>query len=50
MNVIDVVEYVIGTIISSLRGFRRMDKTARRAAWDERPNLIVERLTNKRLE
>jgi len=47
VNSIDVAEYVIGAMISSLRDFLRMDKTARRAAWDERPKLIGERLTGK---
>lgn len=49
VNAIDVAEYVIGAMISSLRDFRRMDKAARRAAWDERPNLIGERLAGKKV-
>ncbi|MEM2110717.1 MAG: NAD(P)-dependent oxidoreductase [Candidatus Bathyarchaeia archaeon] len=47
VNALDVAEYVIGAMISSLRGFLRMDEAARRAAWDERPALIGERLSNK---
>ena len=49
VNAIDVAEYVVGAMISSLRGFRRMDEAARRAAWDERPKLIGERLMGKRV-
>ena len=47
VNSIDVAEYVIGAMISSLRDFPRMDRAARKAAWDERPRLIGERLTGK---
>ena len=47
VNAIDVAEYVVGAMISCLRGFLRMDEAARRAAWDERPNLIGERLKGK---
>ncbi|RLG94977.1 hypothetical protein DRO37_03840 [Candidatus Bathyarchaeota archaeon] len=47
VNAIDVAEYVVGAMISALRGFFRMDRAARRAAWDERPNLIGERLSGK---
>jgi len=49
VNALDVAEYVIGAIISSLRDFPRMDRAARRAAWDERPRLIGERLTGKKV-
>jgi len=47
VNAVDVAEYVIGAMISSLRDFPRMDRTTRRAAWNERPKLIGERLTGK---
>ncbi|MCD6530461.1 phosphoglycerate dehydrogenase [Candidatus Bathyarchaeota archaeon] len=47
VNAIDVAEYVVGAMISYLRRFMRMDEAARRAAWDERPNLIGERLSGK---
>jgi len=49
VNSIDVAEYVIGAMISSLRDFPRMDRAARRAAWNERPKLIGERLTGKKI-
>jgi len=49
VNAIDVAEYVIGAMISSLRDFPRMDRAARKAAWDERPKLIGERLTGKKV-
>lgn len=47
VNAIDVAEYVVGAMISCLRGFMKMDEAARRVAWDERPNLIGERLSGK---
>ena len=47
VNALDVAEYVIGAMISSLRDFPRMDKAARKALWDQRPKLIGERLTGK---
>jgi len=49
VNAIDVAEYVVGAMISSLRDFPRMDRAARRAAWNERPKLIGERLTGKKV-
>ena len=49
VNAIDVAEYVIGAMISGLRDFPRMDKAARMAAWNERPGLIGERLTGKKV-
>jgi len=49
VNALDVAEYVIGAMISSLRDFPRMDRAARKAAWDERPKLIGERLTGKKV-
>ncbi len=47
LNAIDVAEYTVGAIISSLRGFLKMDEAARRAAWQERPSLMGERLKGK---
>jgi len=47
LNAADVAEYTVGAIISSLRGFVRMDESARRAAWQERPSLMGERLREK---
>lgn len=47
INAIDVAEYAVGAMISGLRDFLRMDEAARRAAWDERPQLIGERLSGK---
>ncbi len=47
LNAVDVAEYTVGAIISALRGFMRMDDTARRAAWSERAILIGERLKGK---
>ena len=49
VNAIDVAEYVVGAMISSLRDFPRMDRATRRAAWNERPRLIGERLTGKKI-
>ena len=49
VNAVDVAEYVIGAMISGLRDFPRMDRAARRAAWNERPRLIGERLTGKKV-
>jgi len=49
VNAVDVAEYVIGAMISSLRDFPRMDRAARKAAWDERPKLIGERLSGKKV-
>jgi len=49
VNAIDVAEYVVGAMISSLRDFPRMDRAARKAAWNERPELIGERLTGKKI-
>jgi len=40
VNAIDIAEYVVGAMKAALRGFFRMD----RAAWDEKSNLIGERL------
>lgn len=47
LNAIDVAEYTVGAIISALRGFICMDDAARRAAWNERPRLMGERLKGK---
>jgi len=47
INSLDVAEYAVGAMISSLRGFIRLDSAARRAAWPERPSLVGERLSGK---
>ncbi|MGQ9513905.1 MAG: NAD(P)-dependent oxidoreductase [Thermoproteota archaeon] len=47
INSLDVAEFVVGSMISSLRGFARLDSAARRGAWSERPNLVGERLSGK---
>lgn len=47
LNAIDVAEYVVGAMVSGLRGFLRMDRAARNAAWEQRPTLVGERLTGK---
>lgn len=47
VNALDVAEYVVGGMISFLRGFLNMDRAARIVSWDERPNLIGERLSGK---
>jgi len=47
VNAIDVAEYVLGAMILGLRDFPRMDRTARRALWEQRPKLMGERLTGK---
>lgn len=47
LNAIDVAEYVVGAMVSGLRGFVRMDRAARNAAWEQRPALVGERLTGK---
>jgi len=47
INSLDVAEYAVGAMISSLRGFIRLDSAARRAAWPERPSLVGERLGGK---
>ena len=49
VNALDVAEFVVGAMISSLRDFPRMDRVARRAAWNERPRLVGERLTGKKI-
>ncbi|MBO3802594.1 MAG: hypothetical protein JTT11_01760 [Candidatus Brockarchaeota archaeon] len=47
INSLDVAEFVVGSMISSLRGFARLDSAARRGAWSERPSLVGERLSGK---
>ena len=49
VNALDVAEYVIGAMILSLRDFPRMDRAARKAAWNQRPKLVGERLTGKKV-
>jgi len=47
INSLDVAEYAVGAMISSLRGFMMLDSAARRAAWAARPSLVGERLSGK---
>jgi D-3-phosphoglycerate dehydrogenase len=49
LNAIDVAEYVVGAMVSGLRGFLRMDSATRQAAWEQRPALVGERLAGKKI-
>jgi len=47
INSLDVAEYAVGAMISSMRGFISLDMAARNAAWSARPSLVGERLSGK---
>ncbi|MEM2906209.1 MAG: NAD(P)-dependent oxidoreductase [Candidatus Bathyarchaeia archaeon] len=47
LNAVDVAEFAVGALVSSLRGFVKLDESARRLAWQERPSLMGERLKGK---